>query len=128
MRLLFDTHTFIWWDSAPHKLSPRVLALCQDSTNTLILSVVSVWEMHIKSQAGKLSLRLPLSQIIEDQHNQSNIEILPVLLPQIYALDTLPQLHKDPFDRLLIAQAIAENLTLLSKDATIIGYPITVVW
>jgi PIN domain nuclease of toxin-antitoxin system len=67
MKLLLDTHTFIWWDSAPNKLSSQVLALCQDQANDLILSVASVWEIQIKLQLGKLKLQLPLKEIIKSQ-------------------------------------------------------------
>jgi len=67
MKLLLDTHTFIWWDSDPAKLSPQVLALCQDRDNTVLLSVVSVWEMQIKSQLGRLTLQRPLTEIVTSQ-------------------------------------------------------------
>jgi PIN domain nuclease of toxin-antitoxin system len=67
MKLLLDTHTFIWWDSQPAKLSQKALALCQEPTNTLLLSVASIWEMQIKLQLGKLKLNLPLAEVIESQ-------------------------------------------------------------
>lgn len=67
MKLLLDTHTFIWWDSEPAKLSPQALALCQDGQNSLLLSVASVWEMQIKLHLGKLKLTLPLTELIENQ-------------------------------------------------------------
>ncbi|MCG2684183.1 MAG: type II toxin-antitoxin system VapC family toxin, partial [Planctomycetales bacterium] len=67
MKLLFDTHAFIWWDSEPSRLSSRVLALCQDRTNSLYLSVASVWEMQIKSQLGKLKLNTPLDELVRRQ-------------------------------------------------------------
>ena len=73
MNLLLDTHAFIWWDSEPAKLSAQVLALCQDSMNTLLLSVASVWEMQIKLQLGKLKLKLPLAEIVESQRQRNNI-------------------------------------------------------
>lgn len=128
MKLLLDTHTFIWWDSEPHKLSARVLALCQDPTNTLTLSVVSLWEIQLKRQLGRLTLRLPLAQIVEDHHNSRQLDILPVLLPHVLALDALPDQHKDPFDRLLIAQVSVENMVLLSRDPIMASYPVQVIW
>ena len=67
MKLLLDTHAFIWWDSDPAKLSPQVLALCQDRDNTVLLSVVSVWEMQIKSQLGRLTLHRSLTEIVTSQ-------------------------------------------------------------
>jgi len=127
MRLLFDTHSFIWWVSAPNKLSPTVLAMCQDQANTLVLSVVSAWEIQIKSQLSKLRLNISLADIISNQqHNQ--LEILPINLTHILALDGLPMHHKDPFDRLLIAQANSEDAVLISHDAIFAQYPVNVQW
>ena len=73
MKLLLDTHTFIWWDSDPSKLSATALALCSDSGNELILSVTSLWEMQIKQQLGKLSLRLPLIDIVTHQQATNGV-------------------------------------------------------
>jgi PIN domain nuclease of toxin-antitoxin system len=75
MRLLFDTHAFIWWDSDPGKLPQHILSLCQSSENDLLLSVASVWEMQIKLQLGKLKLDLPLNSIIEAQQKNNNVQI-----------------------------------------------------
>jgi len=128
MKLLLDTHTFIWWDSEPAKLSPQALTLCQDRTNSLLLSVASAWEMQIKLQLGKLKLTMPLAEIIESQQQRNNIEILPVLLPHVLALQSLPAHHKDPFDRLLIAQANVEEAMLVSSDPVFVQYVVKVVW
>lgn len=128
MKLLLDTHAFIWWDSAPNKLSETALALIQDNENTVSLSVVSAWEIQIKSQLGKLSLASPLKDIISAQQSANDFEILPVELKHTFALDSLPMHHKDPFDRLLIAQAIAENATLVSRDSVFSQYSVSVVW
>jgi PIN domain nuclease of toxin-antitoxin system len=128
MKLLLDTHTFIWWDSEPAKLSPQVLALCQDRTNSLLLSVASIWEMQIKLQLGKLKLDLPLVEIIEGQQQRNNIEVLPVALAHVLALQNLPPHHKDPFDRLLIAQANVEGATLLCNDPVFAKYPVNTLW
>src|SRR4051794_13113821 len=99
-----DTHTFIWWDSDPSRLSARALAVLQDPATLVLLSVVSVWEILIKSQLGKLSLRLPLEQILAQQVG-NGLRILHVTLEHALGLEALPDIHKDPFDRLLIAQA-----------------------
>lgn len=101
MKLLLDTHTFIWWDSAPSSLSATALALCGDSGNELILSVTSLWEMQIKRQLGKLNLRLPLTDIVAHQQAVNGMIILPITQAHVYQLDGLPTPHKDPFDRLL---------------------------
>ena len=128
MKLLFDTHAFIWWDGAPANLSTHVLALCQDPANTLLLSVASVWEMQIKLHLGKLKLSLPLPEIIEGQRRTNSIEVLPIALDHVLALDTLPDHHKDPFDRLLIAQAIVEGAALMSHDPILQKYSAKLVW
>src|SRR5947209_1962471 len=113
---LLDTHAFVWWDSSPTKLSATALAFIQDPANTLLLSVVSVWEMIIKQQLGKTILAAPLPTILARQ--QSNgIQILPVVLDHVLAVENLPLVHKDPFDRLLIAQANVQGAALLSADA-----------
>lgn len=124
MKLLLDTHTFIWWDSEPNKLSPKVLALCQDQANIVLFSVASVWEIQIKLQLGKLKLNLPLAEVIENQQQINNIEVLPVTLSHVLALQSLPAHHKDPFDRLLIAQANVENAVIVSNDSVFAKYPV----
>ena len=128
MRLLLDTHTFIWWDSDPRRISPSALCACNDRNNDLLLSVASVWEMQIKSQLGKLHLGCPLSRIIEGQRAANLVEILPVQLEHVLALDEIPPLHRDPFDRLLIAQARVEEAVLVSADPVFTGYPVEVLW
>jgi PIN domain nuclease of toxin-antitoxin system len=128
MKLLLDTHTFIWWDSEPVRISSRALALCQDSENTLLLSVASSWEMQIKMQLGKLKLKLPLAELIETQRHINNLEILPIRLEHVLALDELPPFHNDPFDRLLVAQSIVEGALLVSRDPVMTKYPVSVIW
>ena len=128
MRLLLDTHTFIWWDSEPAKLSAQALALCRDPQNSLLLSVASVWEMQIKLQLDKLKLTLPLSELIESQQQTNHLEILPILLPHVLALQYLPAHHKDPFDRLLIAQSNVEDVIIVSNDPMFPKYTNKVLW
>jgi PIN domain nuclease of toxin-antitoxin system len=128
MKLLFDTHAFIWWDSNPSRLSPQVLAACQDRANSLILSVVSVWELQIKSQLGKLKLNLPLATLTERQIETNGIQVLPVSLPHVLALESMPLHHKDPFDRLLVAQAIVEDAVLVTRDSAFAGYSAKLFW
>ena len=128
MKLLLDTHTFIWWDGASDKLSSQVLALCQDEENEMILSVASVWEMQIKLQVGKLKLRLALAEIIKGQQERNNLQILPISLVHTLALSNLPLHHKDPFDRLLIAQANVEGAILVSRDRAFAQYSVETLW
>lgn len=128
MRLLLDTHTFIWWDLEPTRLSSRAFALCQNPNHQLVLSVVSVWEMEIKMQLSKLHFTKPLVDMIAEQQRINNLEILPVTLPHALAIEILPLFHKDPFDRLLIAQAQVEAIPFISRDTEFAAYPILVEW
>ncbi len=128
MKFLLDTHAFIWWDSDPLRLTHQVLNMCQDPENLLLLSVASVWEMQIKLQFGRLKLTLPLAELVAGQQQTNKIVILNVKLEHILALDKLPPHHKDPFDRLLIAQANIEEAVLVSKDQIFKEYPVQTVW
>lgn len=128
MKLLLDTHTFIWWASAPEKLSERALLACQNRDNELVLSVGSVWEMQIKLQLGKLKLKSALDSLIETQQRANELQILPVELRHVLALSDLPPHHKDPFDRLLIAQAISEDAFLVSADEALSRYSVRLFW
>jgi len=127
MKLLLDPHTLIWWDSDPTQLSQPALAAIRDPTNTVWFSVVSVWEMVIKSQLGKLILHVPLSQIVAQQQ-ANGLQVLSVTLAHVLAVEGLPPVHKDPFDRLLAAQAIVEEAELLTADAIFTQYPVRVLW
>jgi PIN domain nuclease of toxin-antitoxin system len=128
MRLLLDTHAFIWMFDEPEKLSPKAHALLADSNNDLILSVVSVWEMQIKIKLGKLRFTVPLRELVESQRRTNSVQVLPVELEHVLALDALPARHKDPFDRLLVAQANAEDAFLVSRDPLFSGYPVQLLW
>lgn len=127
MKLLLDTHTFIWWNSAPEFLSQQALVLLEDETHDPVISVVNIWEIQLKHAIGKMDLNLPLAQIVKT-YEEYGIEILPVYANHIVQLDQLPDHHRDPFDRLLVAQALVENMTLISKDPKIKLYPAPVIW
>jgi len=124
MKLLLDTHIFIWWADHPEKLSHAALSALEDEANDLLLSAASVWEMQIKIQLGKLKLTLPLRELINNQQETNDLKVSPVTLTHVLALDALPFHHKDPFDRLLIAQSIEEDLTLVSADAQFSAYSV----
>src|SRR5882672_4067207 len=98
MKLLLDTHAFPWWDVDPSQLSATALAALTNPANTVLLSVVCVWEMQIKSQLGKLALRVPLADIVQQQQ-ANGLQVLPVALAHVLAVDGLAAVHKDPFDR-----------------------------
>lgn len=128
MRLLLDTHTFIWWVNDSKRLSSKSYEMIIDPENDLLLSLISIWEIQIKSQLGKLSLAAPLAEIIERQLQINKLQLLSLELNHIYTLNQLAHHHQDPFDRLLIPQSIAEQLVLVSKDAIFDRYNVQRIW
>ncbi|MDD1414551.1 type II toxin-antitoxin system VapC family toxin [Dolichospermum sp. ST_con] len=128
MKVLIDTHVFIWWTSDSQKLSLLVYNLLGDSNTQVFLSVVSIWEMQIKLSLGKLQLKTALPELIEDEIKRNRIKLLPLDLSHIYALNNLSNHHRDPFDRLLISQSQSEKLVIVSIDAKFDGYEIERLW
>lgn len=128
MKLLLDTHTFIWWDSKPDNLSSTAMELLINPNNLKILSVASIWEMQIKSSLGKLELKLSLDEIVKNQVEENNFQLLPILPNHVLNLEKLPIYHKDPFDRILIAQANYENTILISQDHIFHKYSVNLIW
>lgn len=127
MKLLLDTHALMWWDSDPARLTAAALAAIRDPANEVWLSVVSVWEALIKSQLGKPALRVPLPDIVAQQQ-ANGLRILTVTLTHVLAVENLPPIHRDPFDRLLTAQAVAENAEFVTADRVFSQYPVRVLW
>lgn len=109
-------------------MSAAALAACESPDNELYLSLVSAWEIQIKTQIKQLSLRVPLEQMIQVQQADNGLQILPITLTHICELSSLPLHHKDPFDRLLIAQARVEGAYLLSADGVFKEYPVNRIW
>lgn len=128
MKLLLDSHVLIWWSSSSEKLSKNVYDLINDTNNTLFFSIASVWEMQIKLQLGKLNLNSNLPNLIDSQQRVNNLQLLTIELAHIYALNNLSSHHKDPFDRLLIAQGIVEQIPIVSIDEVFDNYPIQRLW
>ena len=128
MRLLLDTHVFMWWDSDQSRLPAHVLAACKSSANSLHLSLASVWEMQIKHQLGKLPIGQPLGELLRDHQTRNALRLEAVTLQDILALSTLPPHHRDPFDRILIAQAKRGGFRLVSCDPEIARYDVEVLW
>lgn len=128
MNLLLDTHAFNWWDQAPAKLSRVAHNAIADPANTVHLSVASLWEIVIKSELGRLHLQDPLDAVDAAQVATNGFRVLPVELRHVYSLRGLPLHHKDPFDRILMAQSIADGLTIVTKDAVFALYPVTTLW
>jgi PIN domain nuclease of toxin-antitoxin system len=128
VNFLIDTHVLIWMTIEPDRLSESVSKIVQNRKNSLFLSMASIWEMQIKLQIGKLTLRLPLDQLIEDQSSINGVNILNIKASHVYGLSDLPLVHKDPFDRMLISQSRAESMPLLSIDGVFDGYPVHRIW
>lgn len=127
--VLLDTHTFLWWALEPEKLPPAVLNLLRDASNRIVFSAVSSWEAQIKAGLGKLVLEESLRKIVERELVANRWEVLPVTLEHTWRLDQLPPLHRDPFDRLLVAQSLVEKLTVLTRDPLVAQYPgVKVAW
>ena len=126
MRLLLDTHIFIWLAGESDALPPWARSLCEDTGNELWLSVASVWEMQIKHQLGKLPLSMPLAELVGSQGEANGVALLGIALRHVLALEALPPLHGDPFDRLLIAQARVEGLALLTADDMLLRYDVRI--
>lgn len=124
MKLLIDSHIFIWAYDEQYKLSQSALQAMSNYENTLVLSVVSVWEIQIKIMSGKLKFQDPLADVIAEQQKINNLQILPVQFSHALYLENLPLHHKDPFDRLLIPQVVVENMTLISENANFANYQV----
>lgn len=128
MRLLVDSHALIWALDDPSQLSgPATLAL-QDPLNVLLVSAATVWELAIKTGVGKLSLSLPYRQWIERAIADLGLTILPVTVEYADRQAGLPMHHRDPFDRLLIAQALVEGIAVVCGDAVFDAYGVSRIW
>jgi PIN domain nuclease of toxin-antitoxin system len=128
MKLLLDTNVFIWLNDAPHRVRDRVMTVIANPDNDLFLSLTSIWEMQIKIQLGKLELSDSLPDILKTQQVENNLQILTINLKHIWSLENLPNHHRDPFDRLLIAQAQTEDMTLVSADGIFELYDVDLLW
>lgn len=128
MRLLLDTHAFLWWVEDGPRLSGRAREAIADEGNEILFSVVSAWEIVIKVGTGKLALDEAPESMIPDQIARNDIQILPMEMSHALRVHALPTHHKDPFDRLLVAQALDEGMPLITADPEISRYPVEVVW
>jgi PIN domain nuclease of toxin-antitoxin system len=128
MKLLIDTHVLLWLAGDSKNLSTKVVDLILDEQNSLFLSFASIWEIQIKSQLGKLNITKLLPALIQQQCQANEIQLLEVKLEHIYALNHLQNHHRDPFDRLLIAQTQTENMTLVSADRIFTLYDVNLFW
>ena len=128
MRLVLDTCTLIWLAGEPDKLSPAARSAIDDDQNELLLSDVSVLEVCLKWQSGKLMLPAPPRMWTEQQRQTWELEELLLGREHMFRSAELPAHHRDPFDRLLVSQAIAEGLTIVTPDAAVARYPVAILW
>jgi PIN domain nuclease of toxin-antitoxin system len=128
MKLLLDTHTLLWFFSGNSNISPTVRLLIEDTQNQKLISVASIWEMAIKQSQSKLDLKKSASDYVEEKISFDDFELLPIQLNHLRLISTLPFYHRDPFDRLLIAQSIAEQVPILSKDKAFDQYSVARIW
>ncbi|MFZ4655778.1 MAG: type II toxin-antitoxin system VapC family toxin [Caldilineaceae bacterium] len=128
MRFLLDTHTLIWFILDAPQLSPTAKRLIEDANNDIWVSTASLWEIAIKMSLGKLDMGAPFSALVPGQLTTNRIEILPITVAHLHHVAQLPFHHRDPFDRLLIAQSQVEEVSLLSRDATFDRYNVQRIW
>jgi len=128
IRFLIDTHCFLWAMNSPEKLTRRARNLIEEPGNIVLFSAASSWEIMIKCQTGKLRLPLRAEEFIETNLREENFSELPIRIFHTTALSKLPNFHKDPFDRILLAQALAEEVPFLTSDKGLKPYPVKFIW
>ncbi len=128
MRCLLDTCTFLWIIAGSRELSPAAANMFTDPTHEIYLSAVSVWEISVKHSLGKLPLPASLDRFLLTQREMHGISILPLEERAVFHLHKLPALHRDPFDRMLVCQAIEHDCVLLTPDPLIVQYPVRTQW
>jgi PIN domain nuclease of toxin-antitoxin system len=126
--LLLDTHTFLWYCQDDSALSKTARTMIEDPANRKLISLASCWEIAIKAGLGKLALGEPSSTYIPNARARAGFELLAIELSHATAVETLPLHHKDPFDRLLIAQSMIEAIPIVSKDPVFDLYGVTRLW
>ena len=126
--VLLDTHAFLWLAAREELVPEAIRTRLADPDLPVWLSVASVWELAIKRSLGKLETDVPLGDLVNSQCTAMGVELLPIRSEHALAVETLPFHHRDPFDRLLVAQAIIEGLGVASADRSFDGYPVERVW
>jgi len=128
MRFLIDTHCWLWAVRSPDRLAPKAIAMIESADNKVVLSVVSTLEIAIKASIGKLHLPEPADDFVYSQMAALSMTSLPVYLSHSLRVAELPHHHRDPFDRLLIAQSEIERMPLMTADAAIAEYDLEIIW
>lgn len=128
MNLPLDTHVFLWFIDGSAKLSPRARELIEDRGNVKLVSVASLWEMGLKISLRRLELAQPFEELIPRQMELNGFGLLPVRIPHIAKVISLPFHHRDPFDRLIVAQCMVEDLSAVSFDSAFDKYSVRRLW
>jgi len=126
MNIILDTHILLWFLSGDKKLSQKQKSLITDVQNTKYVSIATIWEIALKANNGKLDLAVSLKKFVENL-DENNFQMIDIQISHIYHLSKLPFHHNDPFDRIIIAQAIIENYSLITNDAQIKKYKLKVI-
>jgi len=127
MEYLLDTHAFLWFVNGSIEISQKARDIIQNPKNVMYLSIASFWEIAIKLNIGKLFIDMSFDEL-KKEADKNIFQILPIQYEDIRLLTTLELYHKDPFDRILISQAIQNNLTIISKDSNFDTYPVKIIW
>jgi PIN domain nuclease of toxin-antitoxin system len=128
MKILLDTHAFIWWVTDDHRLSAAARQAFASADNELLLSAASTWEMSIKVASGKLRLAGDVGTFVRGHMKTNRIEPLTITTEHTFGVASMPRHHGDPFDRLMIAQATAENMSILTADPIFKQYHVPIIW
>jgi PIN domain nuclease of toxin-antitoxin system len=128
MRLLIDTHVFLWMNDAPEQLSAKVRNLFVRGEDELFLSIASPWEIQIKQQIGKLVIEGTVDELLAPHLEDNSLRLLPIELRHILRLGSLAMHHRDPFDRMFIAQALTDGMGIVTADPLFHSYPVSVIW
>ena len=124
MRLLLDANALVWWVTDSPRLTARSRAAIADATNQVVVGIGALWELAIKRSLQKLHFPYDLETVLREE----NFEVLPISFAHLHAFDALPRLHRDPFDRMMIAQALAEGIPIATGDRVFAAYGVQVIW
>jgi PIN domain nuclease of toxin-antitoxin system len=128
VNLLLDTHAFLWFVSGNDKLSAPARESIESGDNLKLVSIASIWEIGIKASLGRLTLEEPFDELIPRQLEINGFDLLPIEIRHVAKVVSLPFEHRDPFDRILIAQCLADSLRIVSRDSAFDSYGVNRVW
>ncbi len=128
MSLLLDSHAYLWWATGDPRLSALARSMIEDAEQDVALSAATVWEIGIKRALGKLSLGAPLQHLLVEEPRRRGLTMLPVTHAHAARASELPMIHRDPFDRMLVAQAELEGRSLVTRDRRLTEYGVQIVW